>query len=282
MNIAQKLLTAFAAWLSLAGVSSAALTAQFKLQDNAADTVVVATVGTNGALTGAGNTSATSVADGPGTLLTRSFLFTTGSDRVDSTTGNTGVVQNASVVTLCCWFKTTTGDTTGTHALVYASINASGNTRSGLFINSTGNLLCYARAGDAEAAQIKTSTSAYDDNAWHHAAVVINYAADTTTFYVDGSSVGATGTIAFTGTATPNTGSQHVTMGQANTSDTYTGKLADCRYYNSDESANLATIMAEADVATSAVAKILLQLSDARLRKQSKHFDTYGVYALSP
>ena len=30
------------------------------------------------------------------------------------------------------------------------------------------------------------------------------------------------------------------------------------------------------------VAKILLQLSDARLRRQSKHFATYGVYALTP
>ncbi len=30
------------------------------------------------------------------------------------------------------------------------------------------------------------------------------------------------------------------------------------------------------------VAKILLQLSNARLRKQTKHFDTYGVYALTP
>lgn len=49
---------------------------------------------------------------------------------------------------------------------------------------------------------------------------------------------------------------------------------------SSDKAAAMASFKAAAS--SSAVAKILLQLSDARLRRQSKHFATYGVYSLSP
>lgn len=281
MNNTQKLLVAFVAWLSFAGVSSAALVAQWELQDNAATATIVATVGTDGGLSGDNSSSLTGT-PGPGTVLTRYLAFNGVDDIVVASSGNGGIIRNKAFVTVACWFQTTTGDTTGIHTLMIATRNVGGNSRAGLFLDTNGQLLCYARAGDGESAQIKTSTSSYDDGSWHHAAAVIDYAGDTITLYVDGVSVAQSGSVAFTATATSDTDSANVYLASGVGTERLKGKLADCRFYDSDESANIGTIMAEAGLGSSPVAKILLQLSDARLRKQSKHFDTYGVYALTP
>lgn len=237
------------AFFYLPAIANAALLGQWKLQDNAANSTVVATVGTDGVLTGAGNTSASTGTPGPGTALTRYMLFDPAStfDRVVATTGNAAVVRNKAVVTLCCWFKTTTGDTTTTHTLMFASVNGSGNSRAGLYLNSTGQLLCYSRSADGDSAQAKLSTSSYDDGNWHHAAAVIDYAADTCTLYVDGSSVAQSGTIAYSLAASQNTDSTNVILGGGSGSEGFKGQLADCRFYDSNESANLAAIIAEKD-----------------------------------
>lgn len=279
-----KYLLALLAWcLVLTPLAFADLPdAKHLLQDNAASTTVVAAIGTDGTLSGAGNTSASTYTPGPGTYLTRALTFDGTDDKVNATTGNSAVLQNKSVATIALWFKTTTGDTTGTHTLMIVGVNGGGLSRSGLFLNSSGQLLCYGRAGDGESAQVKTSTNTYDDGNWHHAAAVTDYAADTITLYVDGGSVAASGTISFTGTATANTASSNILFGGGVTNEYFKGQLADCRIYDSNESANIAAIMAEANSSSSAVVKILLQLSDARLRRQSQHFATYGVYALAP
>lgn len=244
----KKLVLSIAISLSLTEECWSALNAHWKLQDNAASTTVVATVGSNGTLTGAGNTSASTGTPGPGTLLTRYLSFDGTDDRVVASTSNGGIVRNKAVVTLCCWFKVAAADTTGLHCLQYASVNGSGNARASIYINSTGQLISYARAGDAESAQNKVSTNSYDDDSWHHAAVVINYASDTITIYVDGSSVAQTGTISFTAAATSDTDSTNVILASSVSTERFKGKLADCRFYDSNESSNLSAIIAEKDL----------------------------------
>lgn len=228
-----KRLLAVIAFLCLpTAVHGQALVLDFPLQDNLASTVVDAVVGTDGVWVGAGNTSASSGTPGPTTPLPRYLTFDGTNDRVTASTGNVAIIKNKAAVTVTCWFKTTAGDTTGTHTLVFASVNGSGNTRAGLFLDTNGKVFCYARAGDGESVQSKTTTSGYDDNNWHHAAAVIDYAADTITLYVDGTSVAQSGTIAFTGTATANTNSTNVMVGGGVSSDWFKGQLAGARFYD--------------------------------------------------
>ncbi|MGD9635916.1 MAG: LamG domain-containing protein [Pirellulales bacterium] len=65
-----------------AAPAPAALIGHWKCQDNAASTTVVATVGTNGTLTGAGNTSASSIA-GPGRLYPLALVLDGVNDYID-------------------------------------------------------------------------------------------------------------------------------------------------------------------------------------------------------
>lgn len=226
--------------------ASAALNAHWKLQDNAASTTIVATVGANGTLTNAGNTSGRSVA-GPGTLLPLAISFDGADDYVEATTSNTAILQNKSFATLAFWVKIAAADTTGTHRVAYVSTDTSTTTRAGIHFDSTGHIVVSARAGDGESAQSKTSSSSYDDNLWHHVLAVIDYAGDAITIYVDGVAVSATGTISFTASATGNTASARVRI--ANDATNYTkAYVADVRVYDSNESANAAAIMAEAGV----------------------------------
>lgn len=232
-----------------------ALVADWLLQDNAASTTVVAAVGSNGTYTNAGNTSAGTALDGPGTSLTRSLIFDGAGDYVGASSGNGACIQNKSIATLCCWFKCSTSDTTASaHRLVYVS-TAANLTRAGINLNSTGQILAQARAGDGESVQTKTSTNSYDDGSWHHIAAVFDYAGDAITIYVDGTSVAQSGTISFTATATSNTASQYLYLGSDVTPNNYKGRLSRCSIYDSDESANLATIIAEKDTPGGGAAK---------------------------
>lgn len=230
------------------------LLAHWKLQDNIESTAISATVGSDGTLTGAGNTSASSNTSGPGTALARCLLFDGVNDYVQAITGNSTVTRNKSIITLMCWFYATTADTTGNHRLVFSSNgDAAGTTRVSIGINSSGKITAVARAGDAESGQTKTSSSSYDDGVWHHVAVVYDFAGDSITIYIDGSSVSSTGTIAFTASATSNTSALSLTIASANTSEYFKGRLADVRIYDSDESSNLTTIMSEKDTGSSVV-----------------------------
>lgn len=275
-------------WGLLAPSVQGALTADWLLQDNAASTTVVAAVGSNGTYTNATNTdSIAGNPDGPGTALTRSFVFDGSNDYVAATTGNTAATQNKAFITLTAWFKCSTSDTTGTHPFVWSSVNGNtANARNVLLINTSGQIEARSRAGDAESVQTKTTTNSYDDGSWHHAAAVTNYAGDAITIYVDGVSVAQSGSISFTGTASANTASASVQLGWNNNSGQYfKGRLSRGSIYDSDESANLATIIAEKDTpggggSTKGTLQIFLQLSDDRAAKQQKHFEQFGVYGL--
>lgn len=237
--------------LTMPQSSFAAVTGQWDLQDNAASTVIVATVGTNAVLTNAGNTNGLSgnTAPVPGTLLTRYLLFPATNDYIVAGSGNGGVIQNTAQATLSCFFMCSAGDTTGSHTLIFISTVSAGNTRANIQLNSSGQISAAGRAGDADTVQVKTTTNSYDDGAWHHVAAVFDYANDAITIYVDGTSVAQTGTIAFTGTATSNTASPSVNIASTqSTTSSYGGRIAGVRISNSDDSADLAAIIALKDI----------------------------------
>lgn len=235
--------------LSMQQAGYAALGAHWTLQDNAASTTITATVGTNASLSGAGNTSASTVTPGPGTTYTRAISLDGVNDYIFAFNGTSTFTKNKAFLTMACWFKVPAADTTTNHYLMFASNNA-GITRATIVINTSGQILAGARAGDGESQQTKTSTNSYDDDTWHHVAAVIDYANDAITIYVDGTSVAQSGTISFTATASSNTDSTVVNLGSQNAAGYYKGQLADCRFYDSDESANIGTIRSAAGLAS--------------------------------
>lgn len=200
---------------------------QWKLQDNAASTVVVDSTGNgNGTLSAvAGNTSAVSQADGPGTALTRSFLLTNASDYVNCTSFLRGTNT-----TVCAWVKFPVSTAAGFKALV------SGTSLGFVFYlhqDATCQLGVYG-SNFQDSGYVLTTPS----SGWHHIACVsvgISHR-----WHVDGVAVGS----AMTDTL-------------ATTIDSFLGDIlsngwrsqtADVRVYDSDESANLATIMAEKNI----------------------------------
>jgi len=171
-------------------------------------------------------------------------------DYVSALTGNSAVLQNKSTFTLACWFKVASGDTTGDHRFIYVSSGAAASAfRAAIGINTSGQLTASAKAGDGEGTQGETTSNSYDDDTWHHMAAVVDIAGDAITIYVDGASVASSGTSSFTASATSNTASLALNCGSANATQYYKGRLADCRIYDSNESANLSAIMAEKDIA---------------------------------
>ncbi len=236
--------------------AGAANVAQWRLQDNAASTTVVATVGTDGTLTNAGNTSA-STTTGPGGTLTAALTIDDTNDYISVTTGNTAATQNVGVLSLCAWVKP--GTDTGERTMVYVQ-NASGTARADLSFQSNGAIRAGGRAGNAESFQSVTTSAEYDDGSWHHVLAVINYATDAITIYVDGSSVSTTGTPSFTATATTNDAATDMRIGSRLGSSTtqLNAPIADVRIYNSDESANVATIRADGVTSSTARPQVII------------------------
>lgn len=148
--------------------------------------------------------------------------------------GSSTLLKNVAACSLSCWAKWT--DATADMLLIRINGNT-GATRSSLTANAggTGKLRSFARAGDAESTQQKNHTgTALNDGAWHHIVTVINYAADTIDFYVDGVLASSSGTISFTATATSNTDSASYAIAAAYSpaSNFFNGALDDVRVYD--------------------------------------------------
>jgi hypothetical protein len=216
-----------------------ALIHQWKCQDNAASTTVVATVGTNGTLEGGDNTSVLSVVDGPGTALPRSLAFNGTDDRVDIAAASLSFSSGAAF-TFAAWMKLPSGSAGFLIGLSTASTNRVRTTGTALRLTTNAN------------SDFTTNTTA--DGAWHHV-LVSRTSGNSVRAFVDGveSSTGALTNSGFWG---PNR--------LAYTGDGYMpGRLCDVRIYNSDESANVAAIMAEKD--TAGGSKLLLRLQEEGL-----------------
>jgi hypothetical protein len=109
-----------------------ALVGQWQLQDNAANTTVAATVGSNGTLSS--GTTAGITTTGPGGSLTAALAFSTQS--VDL--GSQAALNIAGDVSVGCWINIASAP--ASLALVFDGYQASGFAGYGLAINSTGTL----------------------------------------------------------------------------------------------------------------------------------------------
>lgn len=255
MIMKKYLITLAVAFGLVPSIADASFQGHWPFQDFSASTVVsiTGTTAVPGVLTSATNTATSSASPGPGTALTRSFLFDGVNDRVDATTGNTAILQNKGAWTLACWFKVSAANTTGDHRLMHLSgLTTSTTTRAAIQVNTGGQILGHGRAADGESLQSKTTTNSYDDDTWHHVAVVGNVVADTITIYVDGTSVAQTGTISFTAAATDNTASLAITFGSTGGgAEPFKGQIADCRIYDHElVSGDIATIISQRDLPT--------------------------------
>jgi hypothetical protein len=208
-----------------------ALIQHWGCQDNAASTVVVATVGTNGTLLGGDNTSALSQADGPGTAYPRSLLLDGLADYIDFTASAVSFASGTAF-SLAFWAKPTA--IAGTPPV----IGITGATTSRIRISAANTIVTLATQATF------ALVNACVNSVWQHF-LVTRTAGNSVRAFLDGVE-SSTGAQARAETFAP------TWIGRGNTGY-YPGRIADVRVYNSDESSNVAAIMAEADLAGGAV-----------------------------
>ncbi len=147
------------------------------------------------------------------------------------TLGSNDLARNVSGATAAAWFKTTDPGS------VVVAVEAGTANASRLYIlvslGSPGQIVVGGRAGDAESFQSVTTTSTFDDGAWHHVVGVFSYAADSIVVYVDGSAVSTTGTVSFTASVTSDTAAQdtRVATGLGGAND-FDGDIDEVRIYS--------------------------------------------------
>lgn len=204
-----------------------ALIQHWPLNDNAASTTVVATVGTNGTLNGGDNTSAKSVA-GPGGSITLGFDFNGTDDAVDiSAAAVSFATSTAFSVSFWAEWDLTTGRAIGDSSS--SSINRINKTTDTAIIlaNSVGTTVTF-------------TVPSLGTTAWCHV-LVTRTSGNSARCFVNGVE-SSTGALALTGTFAPNrVGSTTAFMD---------GKLAQVKIFDSDESANVAALYAEGQSAT--------------------------------
>lgn len=213
-----------------------ALIRHWKLDDNAASTTVVATVGSNA--TSQRNTSlmAIGAGNGPGGALDDAGLVFD-RDLSDYLAANNPTLSSNG--TIACWFKT---DETSFSKIIF-DVRDAANDGPLLFWNVAGPYIQGVRNPDSV-----FSSSGYTDNAWHH--VLFSWTNTFCYLYIDGSLVntnGPHGTQTVSVTAT-------IEIGRSKTSGQgwWDGALADVRLYDTNEAANVATIRNEAKPTASA------------------------------
>lgn len=228
-------------WLFCASQSQAALVFQATLQDDTTGTTVTAQTGTDGTLVGESNTSDISEDVGPGTVYTKSFHFDNVDDEVQFGT-TTGFPDGAEVRTICMWVRADTVNqpSTTSPVLMYASFFTGADIK--VYVEDG------AISVDFYSHRVITPKTTLAVDTWYHVAIVVPSGATTTAdvdIYIDSvnqtlsDEVGSSQTL---NTTTPST----VLLGKVGT-QYFDGYIADFRVYNSDESANLDDIMAEAD-----------------------------------
>lgn len=171
------------------------------MQDNAANTTVddSSALNKDGTLTGAGNTSASSVA-GPNSYLTAALSFDGSNDYVASVgaVADYSFVQNTGKFELSIWVKV--GSTTGRYALFG---NTASTTEKGIFVtyeNGAGagtkafSFGVFRGTASTFVANIRTQDTVINDTDWHHLFIKCDGYADQAEIWVD--NVKATNTVA--------------------------------------------------------------------------------------
>jgi hypothetical protein len=208
-----------------------ALTQRWKCDDNAASTTVIATTGTNGTLAGGDNTSAITVVDGPGTALTRSLDLDGTNDTIDISASSISFASGAAW-SISAWVKVDAFSSN------LAILGLSGATTNRIQLQAAGTPVRVSlSSGDTD-----FTVSAVSTGAWHHV-LVTHSAANALRVFLNGTE-SSTGAVTVAQTFAP------TFIGRAN-AFRWNGKVCDVRVYDSDESANVATIMAEKNLAAS-------------------------------
>lgn len=162
-------------------------------QDNAASTAVVDSSGSgnNGVLTNAGNTSAVSVLDGPGTYLTRSLALNASdtNDLVLVTVTRSGTASNSEG----WWFKATSASSSAN----IRKMTGSNPDAFGSHWNHTNGT--YIRAGYRGGTFPAASFGTVPHAEWHHYA--LTWDGTTLKAYLDGALITPTATAATLGNA---------------------------------------------------------------------------------
>lgn len=252
-----------ALWLACWGGVGHAQVGHWKLQDNAASTTVVATVGSNG--TAARNTSLTSTA-GNGTALTLAYDANGSTDEISIPS-----TSFAGAGTICFWAKRS-----GSGTFDIAIGNSAGTNKIG-FSATAGQFFVRGVNGGSSASPSHGVT----DTNWNHFAVIRN-SSDQWLLYVNGVQVGGTlftqsGSSSWNRIAVDDNSSPHVNH--------FSGSLIDVRIYdNALDATAIAAIMAEKDLPAGGkgLLPLFLRLQFSQAKYQADHFATYGVYALAP
>lgn len=208
------------------------LVQQWKLQDNAASTTVVATVGSDGTLAGGHNTSVLSEADGPGTAFPRSLHFDGLADYIDIT----GIISFASGAawSIAGWMKF--DNFTEQQPLFGIS---STDVQRAILANTT----LFALNGSSAGANFTVPT--VSTGTWYHVLATHTTGNSTRLFWNGTESSSGAQTLA--DSFAPNLIGRSVGGATPPFNRFMAGKICDVRVYNSDEAANVAAIMAEKD-----------------------------------
>lgn len=217
-----------------------ALTQHWQLDDNAASTTVVATVGTNATLEGGDNTSVLHDTSTPGGSITASLHLNGTDDKIDIS-GAGVTFGNNTAWSFSIWFKADV--TTGT-----PSIWTPLATQAGSIYRGSDTVIRYQTPG---AVDFSWTVSAMGTANWHHLLVTCT-AGRAMRVFLDG-------TESSTGTQTPaNTSITPVRIGGRSAAGFWDGFFAWAKVFNSDESANVATLYAEGVTSGGAVIPVFM------------------------
>jgi hypothetical protein len=204
-----------------------ALVNHWTLQDNAASTVIAAAVGTAATLNGGDNTSVLSQADGPGTNYPRSLLFNGVDDAIDMI-GDISSYPAGTAFSVSAWVKP--GSMASDQHVMGTTASGAGR----ITLGSAASVIVRLLGATVYTFNLASGFAA---GSWQHL-LVTRTAGDSLRAFRDGVE-STTGAQATSSTFGPNKVGRSI-------STYYSGQIADVRVYNSDESSNVLTIMAEA------------------------------------
>jgi hypothetical protein len=201
------------------------LVQHWKLDDNAASTTVVATVGTNGTLNGGDNTSVKSVA-GPGGSITLGFDMNGTDDSIDIS-GSSLSYADGVAFSVNAWaeWDASLGRIIGSTA---------GTTSSRIIKLDDTHIAVYNSAGSS----VSFAVPSLGTSAWCHVLVCRAVTTNSVRCFVNGTE-SSSGALVLTGAFSPNE------LAKNGVASFHDGKLAQIKIFDSDESANVASLYAE-------------------------------------
>lgn len=235
-----------------------------------------------GTLTGGDNTSTLQSTDRPGTAGTHSLHFNGTDDYVALPNLATFMGDNASVM---AWLKldVATPATAPPTGLWNTGPAITSGASHHPFTDGFGYYSAFRATNNTTLSRVNSVnlSAGGTRTSWHHVAITTSPGANGWKLWIDGVQITST-----TGTTGVYYDSDLWSFGRSfdgTTSYFFDGYIWDCRIYNTNEAANLAAIMAEKDSGVvSPLPRIIQLLFSDRRTNQQKHFETYGVYALSP